>query len=261
MDTLIGEVGDLRLDINASKTEFDAVIKLHTFLHVLKEIPAEVHPSDRHFIVKNLKIDTIDTLENVNFLSIPYQMVNLHDSNHEEILIKKLSLKHDMSFENFLAPQTSMCYECEKPLTKIHTKGTNIQCATLAGMQTGTKFTYRCRECSIIYKYDMYTKGNKSYFYPKETKFVRASNIMFVERRKMDEYRELLQHSQTSFEAQAVSYNAAFKNSADKCKELLSHLECEEVDIQETPEFDDQGIINKCKTSILSIKYCTYIFS
>lgn len=101
-------------------------------------------------------------------------------------------------------------------------------------MQTGTKFSYRCRNCSIIYHYDSFVKGNKHFFYDKERHFVKASNVMFIERTKLSEYAQLLLHSQVSFESQAISYNATFKKDVENCEQFFNT-----IPMQESEEFDD----------------------
>ena len=178
---------------------------------------------DKHKIIKSVKSVTIDTIgPNVNIMEIPFQCLELgeHDSLEKEIL-RKLAEKDGMSYENFLVPPTNECYECGKVLTQTTAKGTTVRCASLLGLQSGTKFTYRCRPCSILYKYDMYEKECKYYFYQQQRHFVRANDSMFIERKLLDEYVQLSLHSQVSFESFAVCYNTAFIDELDHCEKTF----------------------------------------
>ena len=136
-----------------------------------------------------------------------------------------------MSFRNFLCPLQSSCLKCGKTLTKTKTKGTVVLCATMRGLETGTKYIYRCRPCSITYKYDGYVTNNNFCFYDKERPFVRASDSMYIERTKLDEYAQLLMHSQVSFESQAVTYNATFRNTIETVENFAKDnlIEIDEV--------------------------------
>ena len=153
-----------------------------------------------------------------------------------------------MSYENFLVPPTKECYECGKVLTQTTAKGTTVRCASLLGLQSGTKFTYRCRPCSILYKYDMYEKECKHYFYQQQRHFVRANDSMFIERKLLDEYVQLSLHSQVSFESFAVCYNAAFSDELDHCEKTFVASNADINDDDDNDVVLDEGVDVDCES-------------
>ena len=240
-EQLIGDIGELSLDCKLTGAETDAVLKLQTFFSTLQKIPNELVNSDRSYIISALREETIDKISsNINVLTLPYQSIDTVNRKDKDIILDKLAKKHNISFRNFLSPPQTVCLKCAKPLTKTKTQGSVVLCATMNGMETGTKYTYRCRPCSMTYKYDGYVLENKFYFYDKERQFVRASDIMFIERTKLDEYAQLLMHSQVSFESQAVTYNATFRKSVEKCETFLKDNNIEIHDDDDVDEAEEE---------------------
>ncbi len=80
-------------------------------------------------------------------------------------LIQDLGNKHKMSYENIIFPPVKHCIQCasKKELTKNH-KPTSVIVCTNGGLEPGTLYQYRCRECKCIYGYDMYGQSEEKFF-------------------------------------------------------------------------------------------------
>ena len=191
------------------------------FYEIIKRIPSEMPSYDRVLIIQTLKEELkIDEKSLINF---PWHMIVI-DYEKVNFLIQDLGNKHNMSYENIICPPVKHCIQCtsKKELTKNHTPTSVIVC-TNSGLETGTLYQYRCRECKCIYGYDMYGHSEEKFFYVKERPLVKATQFIFVERQVMKLWRHLSLHSQVSFESLAVSYNSAFrdKSTSSRVKDIF----------------------------------------
>ena len=85
---------------------------------------------------------------------------------------------------------------------------------THEGLKSASSFIYRCRQCKIVYNYDTYGRGNHKFYYPQKRDYIKATRIMFIERKLMEFWQQLSLHSQVSFESIDICFNATFKYSS-----------------------------------------------
>ena len=193
--------------------------QIFCFYEIIKRIPSEMPSYDRVLIIQTLKEELkIDEKSLINF---PWHMIVI-DYEKVNSLIQDLGNKHKMSYENIICPPVKHCiqYASKKELTKNH-KPTSVIVCTNSGLEPGTLYQYRCRECKCIYGYDMYGQSEEKFFYVKERPLVKATQFVYVERQVMKLWRQLSLHSQVSFEALAVSYNSAFRDKSSKVKDIF----------------------------------------
>ena len=74
---------------------------------------------------------------------------------------------------------------------------------------------------------------------------------MYIERDAVKFWRQLSQHAQVSFEAIAISYNAAFKTKnvlVSKVCELYTEMDNDDLDIEEPGTNDSETYLRKTST-------------
>ncbi|MCG8620406.1 MAG: hypothetical protein MJE68_00190, partial [Proteobacteria bacterium] len=63
-----------------------------------------------------------------------------------------------------------------------------VKCYTLDGFIEGTKFTLRCKHCSLTYNYAQFGKKNEDgfRFYPQPRRFIEVSDTVFFSREMLE---------------------------------------------------------------------------
>ena len=175
---------------------------------IISKLPRSMPSFDRVKIIAQLE-EELGPIH-LNLSSVAWHQI-LIDQKQVDNYINELSVKLNFSFENFLCPPVRHCILCQKELTKNHAASQVVVC-TSEGLKSGSSYSYRCRTCKYVYQYDTYGYGDHRYYYDVERDYIRASQIMFIERKLMDHWQQLSLHSQVSFESFAICYNATFKN-------------------------------------------------
>ena len=132
-------------------------------------------------------------------------------------------MTHQFSYENFLVPPTKTCLTtgCDSQLTKNH-KCTQVIVCTPTGLETASCYNYRCRKCKSNYDYEMYGGKSNMNYYSQERPYIKATQVLYIDRIVMKHWQQLSMHSQVSFDSMAVCYNATFKNECTQAARIFS---------------------------------------
>ena len=221
--TVTPDVEGTTNDDNVEKSEEPYSLEINTSLFsymvlqtILSNLPGTMPSFDRLKIIRCIE-NELGPIQ-LNLADVPWHLVIINQ-NKIVAYIRELSFKIGSSLEHFLCPPLRNCIECGKELSKNH-ESTQVVLCTPEGLKSASAYMYRCRQCKIVYSYDTYNKGDHKFYYPHEREYIRASRIMFIDRKLMEFWQQLSLHSQVSFESIAICYNATFNTQVHWLKEF-----------------------------------------